>query len=90
MDGVYTSIKAHGLAPFTMVSIFAGKIFSCFCLRILTRYGPCELSFSFFPLADRPYFCRVEPDVFESLFGINKKKFNKEACRFTNNLLLTH
>ncbi|XP_062166584.1 uncharacterized protein LOC133872934 [Alnus glutinosa] len=31
---------------------------------------------------DRPYFCRVEPDVFESLFGINKKKFNKEACSF--------
>lgn len=29
---------------------------------------------------DRPYFCRVEPDVFHSLYGINKKKFNKEAC----------
>lgn len=31
---------------------------------------------------DRPYFCRVEPAVFQSLFGINKKKFNKEACSF--------
>ncbi|CAH1434708.1 unnamed protein product [Lactuca virosa] len=30
--------------------------------------------------ADRPYFCRVEPDVFETLYGIDKKKFNKEAC----------
>ncbi|KAL5546264.1 hypothetical protein UlMin_005951 [Ulmus minor] len=30
--------------------------------------------------SDRPYFCRVEPDVFESLYGISKKKFNKEAC----------
>ncbi|CAI0471668.1 unnamed protein product [Linum tenue] len=30
--------------------------------------------------ADRPYFCRVEVDVFESLYGIDKKKFNKEAC----------
>ncbi|TXG59080.1 hypothetical protein EZV62_016909 [Acer yangbiense] len=30
--------------------------------------------------SDRPYFCRVEPGVFESLYGIDKKKFNKEAC----------
>ncbi|XP_074368904.1 uncharacterized protein LOC141708946 isoform X1 [Apium graveolens] len=30
--------------------------------------------------ADRPYFCRVEPDIFEQLYGIEKKKFNKEAC----------
>ncbi|KAI9121897.1 hypothetical protein K1719_006586 [Acacia pycnantha] len=30
--------------------------------------------------ADRPYFCRVEPDIFESLYGIRRKKFNKEAC----------
>ncbi|GAV64992.1 FliB domain-containing protein, partial [Cephalotus follicularis] len=29
---------------------------------------------------DRPYFCRVEPDVFKSLYNIDKKKFNKEAC----------
>ncbi|KAJ9540540.1 hypothetical protein OSB04_027046 [Centaurea solstitialis] len=29
---------------------------------------------------DRPYFCRVEPDVFENLYGIDRKKFNKEAC----------
>ncbi|RWR74855.1 Retinoic acid-induced 3 [Cinnamomum micranthum f. kanehirae] len=28
----------------------------------------------------RPYFCRVEPKVFEELYGINEKKFNKEAC----------
>ncbi|KAL3358478.1 hypothetical protein AABB24_015549 [Solanum stoloniferum] len=30
--------------------------------------------------ADRPYFCRVEPDIFEILYGIETKKFNKEAC----------
>ncbi|XP_024987033.1 uncharacterized protein LOC112522169 isoform X2 [Cynara cardunculus var. scolymus] len=30
--------------------------------------------------SDRPYFCRVEADVFETLYGIDKKKFNKEAC----------
>ncbi|XP_057972069.1 uncharacterized protein LOC131160418 [Malania oleifera] len=30
--------------------------------------------------ADRPYFCRVEPDIFKNLYGIEKKKFNKEAC----------
>ncbi|KAH7553452.1 hypothetical protein JRO89_XS12G0013600 [Xanthoceras sorbifolium] len=29
---------------------------------------------------DRPYFCRVEPGVFQSLYGIDEKKFNKEAC----------
>ncbi|CAN8237459.1 unnamed protein product [Cochlearia groenlandica] len=29
---------------------------------------------------DRPYFCRVEPEVFKSLYGIEEKKFNKEAC----------
>ncbi|VFQ61368.1 unnamed protein product [Cuscuta campestris] len=30
--------------------------------------------------AERPYFCRVEPEVFETLYGIDKKKFNREAC----------
>ncbi|KAL5716873.1 hypothetical protein ACHQM5_009984 [Ranunculus cassubicifolius] len=30
--------------------------------------------------ADRPYFCRVEPDVFKTLYGIEAKKFHKEAC----------
>ncbi|KAF5185191.1 zinc/iron-chelating domain protein [Thalictrum thalictroides] len=30
--------------------------------------------------SDRPYFCRVEPGVFENLYGIQAKKFNKEAC----------
>ncbi|XP_021776229.1 uncharacterized protein LOC110740052 isoform X1 [Chenopodium quinoa] len=31
---------------------------------------------------DRPYFCRVEPEVFQNLYGITKRKFNKEACSF--------
>ncbi|MQL93329.1 hypothetical protein Taro_025979, partial [Colocasia esculenta] len=31
--------------------------------------------------AERPYFCRVEPGVFEKLFGIEEKRFNSEACR---------
>ncbi|RZC83872.1 hypothetical protein C5167_046658 [Papaver somniferum] len=30
--------------------------------------------------SDRPYFCRVEPGVFEELYGIDGKRFNKEAC----------
>ncbi|XP_038720532.1 uncharacterized protein LOC120013010 [Tripterygium wilfordii] len=30
--------------------------------------------------SDRPYFCRVEPNVFNSLYGIDEQKFNKEAC----------
>ncbi|CAL5351222.1 hypothetical protein CsSME_00038530 [Camellia sinensis var. sinensis] len=29
---------------------------------------------------DRPYFCRVEPEIFQTLYGIDKKRFNKEAC----------
>ncbi|KAK2984007.1 hypothetical protein RJ640_024221 [Escallonia rubra] len=31
-------------------------------------------------IQDRPYFCRVEPEIFQDLYGIDKKKFNKEAC----------
>ncbi|XP_058073254.1 uncharacterized protein LOC131221969 isoform X2 [Magnolia sinica] len=31
---------------------------------------------------DRPYFCRVEPEIFQDLYGINEKRFNKEACSF--------
>ncbi|KAL0333320.1 UNVERIFIED_CONTAM: hypothetical protein Sangu_1488200 [Sesamum angustifolium] len=27
--------------------------------------------------AERPYFCRVEPEIFNTLYGIDKKKFNK-------------
>ncbi|XP_042018113.1 uncharacterized protein LOC121765896 [Salvia splendens] len=30
--------------------------------------------------ADRPYFCRVEPEIFDTLYGIDNKRFNKEAC----------
>ncbi|KAH7844236.1 hypothetical protein Vadar_025882 [Vaccinium darrowii] len=30
--------------------------------------------------SDRPYFCRVEPEIFEALYGINKKRFDMEAC----------
>lgn len=29
---------------------------------------------------DRPSFCRVKPDVFEKLYGIPERRFNKEAC----------
>ncbi|KAL0826659.1 hypothetical protein Bca101_050336 [Brassica carinata] len=31
-------------------------------------------------MIDRPYFCRVEPEVFKTFYGIEEKKFNKEAC----------
>ncbi|ESW16490.1 hypothetical protein PHAVU_007G161000 [Phaseolus vulgaris] len=31
---------------------------------------------------DRPYFCRAEPEVFKSLFGVKEKNFHKEACSF--------
>lgn len=29
---------------------------------------------------ERPYFCRVKPDIFKKLYGIDENKFNKEAC----------
>ncbi|XP_027188986.2 uncharacterized protein, partial [Cicer arietinum] len=32
--------------------------------------------------SERPYFCRAEPEVFKSLFGVKEKNFNKEACSF--------
>ncbi|KAK7393612.1 hypothetical protein VNO78_22170 [Psophocarpus tetragonolobus] len=31
---------------------------------------------------ERPYFCRAEPEVFKSLFGVKEKNFHKEACSF--------
>nr|GMD62698.1 uncharacterized protein LOC109180046 [Ipomoea batatas] len=40
--------------------------------------------------AERPYFCRVEPEIFETLYGIDKKKFNKEACSVLLQLLHRH
>ncbi|KAK9677374.1 hypothetical protein RND81_11G139500 [Saponaria officinalis] len=36
---------------------------------------------------ERPYFCRVETDVFQTLYGISKRKFNKEACSFCNDTI---
>ncbi|XP_026665812.1 uncharacterized protein LOC103721056 isoform X2 [Phoenix dactylifera] len=32
---------------------------------------------------DRPFFCRVEPAVFRKLYGIDERRFNREACRDT-------
>ncbi|XP_026665811.1 uncharacterized protein LOC103721056 isoform X1 [Phoenix dactylifera] len=29
---------------------------------------------------DRPFFCRVEPAVFRKLYGIDERRFNREAC----------
>lgn len=29
---------------------------------------------------DRPYFCRAQPDVFQMLYGIKERNFNKAAC----------
>ncbi|OWM82358.1 uncharacterized protein LOC116207543 [Punica granatum] len=29
---------------------------------------------------ERPYFCRVNPENFQSLYGIDKKSFDREAC----------
>ncbi|MCL7037270.1 hypothetical protein MKW94_002408 [Papaver nudicaule] len=60
-------------------------LFSLFVLR-LSKIGPdgwcmhyeqttrtCSI------YSDRPYFCRVEPGVFDDLYGIDGKIFNKEA-----------
>ena len=36
----------------------------------------------FLRVVDRPFFCRVEPKVFDEFFGVPRSKFDKEACRF--------
>ncbi|KAJ4979466.1 hypothetical protein NE237_010246 [Protea cynaroides] len=30
--------------------------------------------------SERPYFCHTEPHIFRELYGIDEKRFNKEAC----------
>lgn len=77
-------------------SIYAGELlFLVSCLEFWSVIGELFELFSFV-VVDRPYFCRVEPDIFEQLYGFEKKKFNKEACRsipvhylFLTNLKLT-
>lgn len=39
--------------------------------------------------SDRPYFCRVEPGIFDRLYGVGKKKFDKEACSFCRDAIKT-
>ncbi|KAL8158659.1 hypothetical protein V2J09_000196 [Rumex salicifolius] len=29
---------------------------------------------------DRPYFCRVQPDIFQMLYGVKERNFDKVAC----------
>ncbi|KAG2248228.1 hypothetical protein Bca52824_087856 [Brassica carinata] len=33
-------------------------------------------------VTNRPYFCRVEPEVFKTLYGIEEKKFKTDYCHF--------
>lgn len=53
----------------------------CFFAFVISVNSWTVVLFLLFAL-DRPYFCRVEPAIFETLYGIEKKKFNKEACRY--------
>lgn len=46
------------------------------CINFDKRSRSCKIH------ADRPRFCRVEPDVFKALYGIEEKDFGKEACGF--------
>ncbi|KAK4800806.1 hypothetical protein SAY86_021293 [Trapa natans] len=41
------------------------------CFSVISQQYSCT---------DRPYFCRVTPENFQSLYGIGKKNFNREAC----------
>jgi hypothetical protein len=86
MDGVFIMKRVQGNVPFTLVSghthtiIFSFEFYDC-SISLLA------LEFNFCSPSERPYFCRAEPEVFQSLFGVKEKNFNKEACRFT---FLTH
>jgi uncharacterized protein len=41
-----------------------------------------------FAIVDRPFFCRVEPKVFEEFFGVARSRFDREACRFAPTWLI--
>lgn len=72
MVGAYTMRRAQESVLFMLVSVCC--FFLCVSFWILfSDWG--------FVVVERPYFCRVEPEIFETLYGIDKKKFNKEACR---------
>lgn len=60
-------------------SIYSGKPFSGLFISYLNSF--LLISSKIIITVDRPFFCRVEPDIFQTLYGINKEKFNKEACR---------
>jgi len=46
------------------------------CINYDKRSRSCKIH------ADRPRFCRVEPDIFKALYGIEEKDMDKEACGF--------
>jgi hypothetical protein len=88
MDGVFIMKRVQGNVPFTLVSGHSHHHFQFWILwlfNFLVRMLAFEFNFCFH--SERPYFCRAEPEVFQSLFGVKEKNFNKEACRFT---FLTH
>lgn len=74
--------KAQESVPFILVTylfqVFPSLPRLCIC-NSNTKHIPFLL---YIIISDRPYFCRVEPDIFETLYGISKKKFNKEACGY--------
>lgn len=68
-------------------SIYAGEHLLC-CHIELWSASPMKSDSSWADcVLDRPYFCRVEPEIFETLYGINKKRFDKEACRYQTRTL---
>jgi hypothetical protein len=81
MDGVFIMKRVPGNVPFTLVSF--DEFYDCSISLLALEFN----LFNFCSPSERPYFCRAEPEVFQSLFGVKEKNFNKEACRFT---FLTH
>ncbi|KAK3006716.1 LOW QUALITY PROTEIN: hypothetical protein RJ639_017813 [Escallonia herrerae] len=59
-------------------AIYAGDFFPVLHKVIVSMHQTLMGAFCY--IQDRPYFCRVEPEIFQDLYGIDKKKFNKEAC----------
>lgn len=76
MVGAYTMRRAQESVLYMLVSVFA----SAYVYSLNSIFPFCYV------VVERPYFCRVEPEIFETLYGIDKKKFNKEACRSCINI----
>lgn len=69
------------LAPATSMKVIYRSNFSL-NVSLNVRSTLCILTDVSRPaVLDRPFFCRVEPKVFDEFFGVARSRFDREACR---------